>query len=144
MILLANLGGGSQDQDDCGYVIEELTVPKILELLDDHDNHGKIKVHAMYTYMTATMRFPDWGLAHLKECIYHWAVSAEVMRLPQSVLDDIMMTESQAEFFTRFINLPHAMWFDLHIFEYICINLPDIGMTDVVACFKTFYYKAKL
>ena len=45
----------TQDQDDdddeCGYVIEELTVPKILERLDDHDNHGKIKVHAMYTYI---------------------------------------------------------------------------------------------
>lgn len=98
----------------------------------------------MYTYMTATMRFLDWGLAHLKECIHRWAVSAEVMRLPQSVLDDIMMTESQAEFFARFINLPHATWFDLHVFEYICINSPDIGMTDVVVCFKTSYYKAKL
>ena len=144
--LLRNPGGGAQDQEDesdCGYVIEELTVPKILERLDQ-GNHGKIKVHAMYTYMTATMRFLDWGLAHLKECMHRWAVSADVMRLPQSVLDDIMMTESQAEFFARFINLPHATWFDLHIFEYICINSPDIGMTDVVACFKTSYYKAKL
>ena len=144
--ILYHPGGETQDQedDDCGYVIEELTVPKILERLDNHDNHGKIKVHAMYTYMTATMRFLDWGLAHLKECLHRWAVSVEVMRLPQSVLDDIMVTESQAEFFARFINLPHATWFDLHIFEYICINSPDIGMTGVVACFKTSYYKAKL
>ena len=127
-----------------GYVVEELTVPSILERLEDKENLGKIKAQVMYTYMSASIQFLDWGLVQLKESLHKWAVLKDVMRLPQSVLDELMITKSQGEFYAKFVGLPHASWFDLHLYEAMCIDLDQDNMGDVVDCFKAAYYKAKL
>jgi len=130
--------------DSNGYVIEELTVPTILERLEDKENLGKIKAQVMYTYMSATIQFLDWGLVQLKESLHKWAVLKDVMRLPQSVLDELMITRSQGEFYAKFVNLPQASWFDLHLYEHLCLDIDQDDMGEVVDCFKAAYYKAKL